>query len=84
MKTAISIQDDLFDAAEETARRLRISRSELYARAIREFLTRHSGKSVTERLNRLYAGEAQATGLDAALAEMQSRSLAQGNGNKAW
>ena len=75
MKTAISIQDDLFDAAEETARRLRISRSELYARAIHEFLTRHSGKNVTERLNRLYSDEGQASAPDKVLTEMQSRSL---------
>lgn len=44
-------------------------------RDIREFLTRHSGKKVTGRLNRLYGDEEQAPGLDTALAKMQSRSL---------
>ena len=38
MKTAVSVSDDLFCLAEATARRLRVSRSELYAKAIAEFL----------------------------------------------
>ncbi|HEV8244991.1 MAG TPA: ribbon-helix-helix protein, CopG family [Polyangiaceae bacterium] len=38
MKTAISIPDELFERAEREAKRLRISRSELFARAVREFL----------------------------------------------
>ena len=75
MKTAISIRDDIFQAAEETARELRISRSELYARAVREFVARHSRANVTGRLNRIYGDNAQASTLDAGLAEIQSRSL---------
>ncbi len=75
MKTAISIQDHIFEAAEETARQLRISRSELYARAVREFVARHTGKNVTERLNLIYGDEGEASEMDARLAEMQSRSL---------
>ena len=38
MKTAISIPDDVFREAERAAKRLGVSRSELYARAMREFL----------------------------------------------
>ena len=75
MKTAISIQDDIFQAAEETARELRISRSELYARAVRDFVARHSCANITGRLNRIYGDNTQASTLDAGLAEMQSRSL---------
>ncbi len=36
MKTAVSLPDDLFRMAEAAARRLQVSRSELYARAITE------------------------------------------------
>ena len=75
MKTAISIQDDIFEAAEETARELRISRSELYARAVREFVARHSRKNITKRLNQIYGEESEASSLDTKLAEMQTRSL---------
>ena len=75
MKTAISIQDDIFEAAEDAARELRISRSELYARAVREFVARHSRKNITKRLNLVYEEEAEASSLDTKLAEMQTRSL---------
>jgi metal-responsive CopG/Arc/MetJ family transcriptional regulator len=55
MKTAVSVPDDLFLQAEATARRLRVSRSELYAKAIAEFLKQHDGSRITERLNDVYS-----------------------------
>ena len=42
MKTAISLPDQLFDEAEDLAAELEISRSELYQRALKEYLERHS------------------------------------------
>ena len=42
MKTAISIPDELFQDVERTAQQLGISRSELFARAARFYLDRHS------------------------------------------
>lgn len=41
MKTAISIPDDLFREVEASARRLKLSRSRLFASAAREYLARH-------------------------------------------
>jgi predicted transcriptional regulator len=55
MKTAVSMPDDLFRRAEAAARRLRVSRSQLYARAIEEFLKGQQGNAITERLNEVYA-----------------------------
>jgi hypothetical protein len=55
MKTAISIPDNLFDAAEKLARRLKISRSELYQRAVTHFLEQQGGDVVREALDRVYA-----------------------------
>jgi metal-responsive CopG/Arc/MetJ family transcriptional regulator len=55
VKTAISVPDDLFRKAEATARRLRVSRSELYAKAIAEFLKEHDRSAITERLNNVYS-----------------------------
>jgi metal-responsive CopG/Arc/MetJ family transcriptional regulator len=60
MKTAISIPDDVFAEAERLARRLKKSRSELYSRAIREYIAReyiarHGSEHVTETLDRLFA-----------------------------
>lgn len=55
MKTAISIPDDLFAAADGLARELGQSRSHLYAQAVREYLARHSADSVTEAFNDVWA-----------------------------
>lgn len=55
MKTAISLPDDLFASADAYAQRLEISRSELYASALREYLARHDEDSVTAALNAVCA-----------------------------
>jgi len=55
MKTAVSLPDEIFQQAEATAKKLRISRSKLYASAISEYLDRHRADSVTERLNQVYS-----------------------------
>jgi hypothetical protein len=54
VKTAVSMPDGLFRLAEATARRPRVSRSELYAKAIAEFLKRQQDNVITERLSELY------------------------------
>jgi metal-responsive CopG/Arc/MetJ family transcriptional regulator len=51
MKTAISIPDDVFEDAERLARRLGHSRSQLYSRALREFVARHEPDRVTTALD---------------------------------
>jgi len=58
MKTAISIPDDVFAKADRLARRLKQSRSQLYSRAVREYVARHSDDDVTSALDALYAQEA--------------------------
>jgi antitoxin MazE6 len=54
MKTAISIPDNLFKAADRMARRLGISRSELYQRAVARFLAEHGSDVVREALDTVY------------------------------
>jgi metal-responsive CopG/Arc/MetJ family transcriptional regulator len=73
MKTAISLPDSLFAEAEQAAKRLRMSRSKLYATAIAQFLKQHGSRSVTERLNEVYAEEKSQ--LDPVLHALQLRSL---------
>ena len=81
MKTAISIRDDVFESAERVARRLGVSRSELYTRAVREYVSRLPGEGVTERLNAVYEAEDEsASSLDETLAALQLRSL----GDEDW
>ncbi|MFM7736284.1 MAG: CopG family transcriptional regulator [Alphaproteobacteria bacterium] len=51
MKTAISVPDDVFEAAERQARRMRVSRSQLYSEALSELLARHGSDEVTDAMN---------------------------------
>ena len=63
MKTAVSIPDDGFEDAERLASRLRTSRSQLYARALAEFVARHDDDRVTALMDeavREAGGEADA------------------------
>lgn len=53
MKTAVSIPDDIFKRAESWARRARQSRSEVYSRALREYVSRHAPDEVTDAMNRV-------------------------------
>ena len=73
MKTAISIPDDVFDAADEMARRLGMSRSQLYATAVRDYLEAHRSRGVTARLDQVY--ECIDSALDLRVADAQTASL---------
>ena len=57
MKVAISLPDLLFRAAERLARKLRKSRSQLYAEAIAEYVGALDAEAVTARLNAVYGKE---------------------------
>ena len=73
MKVALSIPDELFESAETLTKRLGVSRSRLYATALAEFVAKHRGRKVTERLNAVYGSEDSR--LPRALRRLQSRSL---------
>lgn len=51
MKTAVSIPDEVFEEAEQLARRMETSRSALYARALAEYIARHGTDQVTDLMN---------------------------------
>lgn len=55
MKTAVSMPDELFEEAEKVAKRLALSRSQLYARAISEFVQKWSADEIRESYDRAYA-----------------------------
>lgn len=57
MKTAISLPDDLFAAMDALAKKLGIPRSRLVAEALAEYVARHRGGRITERLDALYGAE---------------------------
>lgn len=75
MKIAVSIPDALFEAADRAARRLGLSRSQLYARALERFLADEPDDAITARLDQVYASEDSA--IDPALAHAQRRAVAE-------
>lgn len=77
MKTAISLPDEVFEAAEELAEELGVSRSQLYSRAVAGYVAQHRDEAVTAKLNEIYA--ATPGSIDPALQEMQALSVEQGD-----
>ncbi|HME08200.1 MAG TPA: hypothetical protein VKG25_14185 [Bryobacteraceae bacterium] len=59
MKTAISPDDTLLQEADETSRRLGLSRSRLFAMAVGDFLERQRHEQMLLRLNEVYANEVE-------------------------
>ncbi len=55
MKTAVSIPDEVFEEAERLAKRLKRSRSDIFSRALAEYVARHTPDRVTEAMNRTLA-----------------------------
>lgn len=81
MKTAISIPDPLFSKAEKLRKKLKLSRSQLYAQAVEKYLAEASwpdvrtmtDEEITTSLNRNYArGKPKR---DPVLAALQSEAL---------
>ena len=73
MKTSISLRDDLFQAAERLAASLGLTRSELYAKALGEYVRLHDGTQVTDKLNAVYANVDSSVG--DVIGTLQFRSL---------
>lgn len=54
VKTAISLQEYLFEQAEALAAEMKISRSRLIAIALEEFIRRHQNRLLLEKINAAY------------------------------
>jgi len=55
VKTAISIPDDLFATVKEMSEKLNISRSQLFVKATKDYITRQKNKELFETLNKVYS-----------------------------
>jgi len=73
MEIAVIIPDEVSRQAEELAAALGMSRSELYAQALAEFIRERRDERITERLNQVYA--ANDSDLDAVIQQLQAVSL---------
>ena len=54
MKTAVSIPDQIYEQAGRLARRLKRSWSDIYSRAVAEYVARHGSEQVTEAMDRVW------------------------------
>ena len=61
IKTAISIEKDLFDQAEKIARTMKVSRSKLFVIALQDFIEHQKNKELLAQINAAYADEPDAT-----------------------
>ncbi|MGO8792757.1 MAG: ChpI protein [Terriglobia bacterium] len=68
MKTAVSIPDRIFRAAERAAKRQKVSRSRFYAQAVESYLKTQQAKAVTDALNAVYGAESSRLDPDLAAA----------------
>jgi metal-responsive CopG/Arc/MetJ family transcriptional regulator len=57
VKTAISMQRPLFDHVERLARKMKISRSRVFALAVEEYIRRREAVELLDRINRAYDDE---------------------------
>ena len=60
VKTAISIGKDLFEKVDQLAEKLDIPRSQVFVRAVDEFIQRHENRRILDALNDVYADEPDA------------------------
>ncbi len=60
VKTAISLEEDLFQQVSKTAQDLHISRSRLFTLAVKDYLRRIESRLLLEQLNEAYDDEPDA------------------------
>ena len=75
VKTAISIPDAIFEEAERLAKIRGWSRSELYSNAVSAYVNSERFLGVREKLDAVYAQNADDSAVDSLLAKAQARSL---------
>lgn len=72
MKVAISLPDPIFNAAEQLAHQLKVSRSQLYAEALSAYLGSRGATAVTAKLNAIYGSESSHVESGLAQAQLQT------------
>lgn len=73
MKTAISLPADVFELSERLSKKLKISRSAVFALGVRKLGEEFDDESITENLNRVYAG--RKAEIDPVIVKMAALSL---------
>jgi metal-responsive CopG/Arc/MetJ family transcriptional regulator len=88
MKTAVSLSNDLFESAEKLASKMKISRSELFQNAIKNYIEEKETTYITNKLNEIYSvHDYDNSSLDPVLNEIQLKSLQKNSSkdsNETW
>lgn len=75
MKTAISVSDDVFQLTEKLAKRLKVSRSKVFAMGVKKLAEEYDDDQVTAKLNEFY--EKEKAEIDPVIMKMAALSLLQ-------
>ncbi len=73
MKIVISVPDPTFEEAERVSKRLGISRSQLYSKAVEKYVEPYRKEDVREALKTVYGSEP--SGVDPVLEQLQAEAL---------
>lgn len=73
MKTAISIKDNLFERVEKYANESKMSRSQLFSKAVEEYLEKREKEKLIAKINEVC--EKVDTSLDPAIRQYQNRKI---------
>ena len=55
MKTAISVSDEIFELSERLAKRLKVSRSKIFAMGVEKLCEEFEKDEIIEKLNKFYS-----------------------------
>ena len=73
MKTAISVPDEVFELSEKLAKKLKVSRSRIFAMGVKKLAEEHDDDVLIARINAVC--DEVDTSLDPAIRQYQSRIL---------
>jgi hypothetical protein len=77
MKTAISVPNDVFELSERLAKKLKVSRSKIFAMGVEKLGKEHDEEEIIANINRVC--EKVDTSLDPAVRQYQSRTAKREN-----
>ena len=78
VKTAVSIDESLFERAEALADELGIPQSRVFAMALEQFLEQYDSRKILEQLNTVYAEAAPVDEKEAAARRAKHREIVEG------
>lgn len=78
MKVAVSVPDNIFEAAERMAKQRSVPRSQIFSEALAAYIESRGSEAVTSQLNEVYGK--QQVSIDSGLAQAQLDSIS----HEAW